>query len=83
MDTLLSLKCLALTYNSLNTHMIDKKPFEQKIQLLKQEGKYRVFNDILRERGKFPKAIWYGKYNIKEIVNCCSNDYRGMGQNKT
>ena len=63
--------------------MIDKKPFEQKIQLLKQEGKYRVFNDILRERGKFPKAIWYGKYNIKEIVNWCSNDYLGMGQNKT
>ena len=63
--------------------MIDKKPFEEKIELLKQEGKYRVFNDILRERGKFPKAIWYGKYSIKEIVNWCSNDYLGMGQNKT
>ena len=63
--------------------MIDKKPFEQKLQELKQEGKYRVFNDILRERGKFPKAIWYGKYSIKEIVNWCSNDYLGMGQNKT
>jgi 5-aminolevulinate synthase len=63
--------------------MIDKKPFEQKIEQLKQEGKYRVFNDILRERGKFPKAIWYGKYSIKEIVNWCSNDYLGMGQNKT
>ena len=63
--------------------MIDKKPFEQKLEELKQEGKYRVFNDILRERGKFPKAIWYGKYSIKEIVNWCSNDYLGMGQNKT
>ena len=63
--------------------MIDKKPFEQKLEQLKQEGKYRVFNDILRERGKFPKAIWYGKYSIKEIVNWCSNDYLGMGQNKT
>ena len=62
--------------------MIDKKPFQQKIEQLKQEGKYRVFNDILRERGKFPKAIWYGKYAIKEIVNWCSNDYLGMGQNK-
>ena len=62
--------------------MIDKKPFEQKLEELKQEGKYRVFNDILRERGKFPKAIWYGKYSIKEIVNWCSNDYLGMGQNK-
>ena len=62
--------------------MIDKKPFQQKLEQLKQEGKYRVFNDILRERGKFPKAIWYGKYNIKEIVNWCSNDYLGMGQHK-
>jgi len=63
-------------------HMIDKKPFQQKLEQLKQEGKYRVFNDILRERGKFPKAIWYGKYAIKEIVNWCSNDYLGMGQNQ-
>lgn len=62
--------------------MIDKKPFQQKLEQLKQEGKYRVFNDILRERGKFPKAIWYGPYAIKEIVNWCSNDYLGMGQNK-
>ena len=61
--------------------MINKKPFQDKIDELKQEGKYRVFNDILRERGKFPKAIWYGKYAIKEIVNWCSNDYLGMGQN--
>ena len=60
---------------------IDKTPFEEKLKQLKQEGKYRVFNDILRERGKFPKAIWYGKYAIKEIVNWCSNDYLGMGQN--
>jgi len=62
--------------------MIDMKPFQQTLERLKQEGKYRVFNDILRERGKFPKAIWYGKYAIKEIVNWCSNDYLGMGQNK-
>ena len=62
--------------------MIDKKPFQSKLAKLREEGKYRVFNDILRERGKFPKAIWYGKYAIKEIVNWCSNDYLGMGQNK-
>ena len=61
--------------------MIDKKPFQQTLERLKQEGKYRVFNDILRERGNFPKAIWYSKYAIKEIVNWCSNDYLGMGQN--
>jgi len=63
--------------------MINKSPFEAVISNLKDEGKYRVFNDIVRERGKFPKSIWYGKYAIKEIVNWCSNDYLGMGQNKT
>ena len=62
--------------------MINQDPFLKKLDELKQEGKYRVFNDILRERGKFPKAIWYSKYAIKEIVNWCSNDYLGMGQNK-
>lgn len=62
--------------------MIDKKPFETLIKNLKDSGKYRVFNDIVRERGEFPNAIWYGPYNIKNIVNWCSNDYLGMGQHK-
>ena len=62
--------------------MINKEPFERLISELKENGKYRVFNDIVRENGKFPKAIWYGPYNIKNIVNWCSNDYLGMGQHK-
>jgi len=62
--------------------MIELTPFQNKIDDLKAEGKYRVFNDIVRERGEFPEAIWYGPYNIKNIVNWCSNDYLGMGQHK-
>ncbi len=62
--------------------MIKKEPFQQLIKDLKDTGKYRVFNDILREKGKFPQAIWYGPYAIKNIVNWCSNDYLGMGQHK-
>jgi len=62
--------------------MINKEPFQSLITTLKDNGKYRVFNDILREKGKFPQAIWYGPYNIKNIVNWCSNDYLGMGQHK-
>lgn len=62
--------------------MINKEPFKKLILDLKDSGKYRVFNDIIRERGDFPKAIWYGPYNIKTIVNWCSNDYLGMGQHK-
>jgi 5-aminolevulinate synthase len=62
--------------------MINKQPFTEVLSGLKDSGKYRVFNDILRENGKFPQAIWYGPYNIKTITNWCSNDYLGMGQHK-
>lgn len=62
--------------------MIDRSVFQDVITELKSQGKYRVFNDILRENGKFPYAIWYGPYAIKTIVNWCSNDYLGMGQHK-
>ena len=48
------------------------------IKQLKAEGKYRVFNDILRERGKFPKSIWYGKYSIKEITNFHLKNYASI-----
>lgn len=54
----------------------------ESLEKLKQDGNYRVFTDILRERGHFPKAIYYGKYNIKRITNWCSNDYLGMAQHK-
>lgn len=54
----------------------------QSLDKLKQDGNYRVFTDILRQRGHFPQAIHYGKYNIKQIVNWCSNDYLGMAQHR-
>ncbi len=62
--------------------MINKEPFQKIIDNLKESGNYRVFNDIVREKGEFPVAIWYGPYAIKNIVNWCSNDYLGMGQSK-
>ncbi len=62
--------------------MLNKRLFEQTITGLKLENKYRVFNDIMRECGDFPYALWYGPYAIKKIVNWCSNDYLGMGQHK-
>lgn len=63
-------------------NMINIKKFEEVIDQLKTDGKYRVFNDILRDCGDFPNAIWYSKYAIKKIVNWCSNDYLGMGQHQ-
>ena len=62
--------------------MQNNDKFEKAIETLKQEGRYRVFNDILRVRGDFPQAIWYSKYAIKKIINWCSNDYLGMGQHQ-
>ena len=62
--------------------MIDDKPFIDVIEKLKADGNYRVFNDIVRERGKFPRATWYSKYSPKNIISWCSNDYLGMGQNQ-
>jgi len=62
--------------------MINKTPFHKLLKDLKDSGKYRVFNNIVREKGEFPNAIWYGKFTIKNIVNWCSNDYLGMGQHK-
>ena len=56
--------------------------FQKVLENLKMEGKYRIFNTILRERGKYPNAIWYSKYGVKKIINWCSNDYLGMGQNQ-
>lgn len=54
----------------------------QSIEKLKHEGNYRIFTDILRLRGQYPQAIYYGRYNIKTITNWCSNDYLGMSQHK-
>ena len=66
-----------------NEHIMEHlDKFEQILKQLKSDGKYRVFNDILRECGDFPKAIWYSKYAISKIVNWCSNDYLGMGQHQ-
>ena len=58
------------------------KYFTETVNEYKEDGRYRVFNDIIREKGQFPKAIWYGRYAPKNIVNWCSNDYLGMGQNQ-
>ena len=59
--------------------MVDyKKYFSAAVDKLKEDGNYRVFTDLARYAGYFPKAKDYS--NDKDITMWCSNDYLGMGQ---
>ncbi len=55
--------------------------FDQAIDRLHSEGRYRVFIDILRNKGAFPNArCFHGHNGPKPVTVWCSNDYLAMGQ---
>ena len=55
--------------------------FEQAIAALKQEKRYRVFTELRRHAGDFPRATRYLEDGTEQDVTIwCSNDYLGMGQ---
>ena len=55
---------------------------DQAINRLHEEGRYRTFIDIEREKGNFPHATWHRPDGSKMPVTIwCGNDYLGMGQN--
>ena len=57
--------------------------FEDAVDTLRQEKRYRVFADLERIAGRFPRAIYRDAAdNAREITIWCSNDYLGMGQNE-
>ena len=56
--------------------------FADRIAELKSEGRYRVFADLERQAGQFPRAKSYRDGKVTDITVWCSNDYLGMGQHE-
>ena len=54
--------------------------FASELNKLREEGNYRVFADLERERGNFPKAANFVEDAVRKVSTWCSNDYLGMGQ---
>ena len=59
-----------------------KAAFRTAVEQVRSEGRYRVFADLKRHRGAFPRATWTrDDGSSKDIIVWCSNDYLGQGQN--
>ncbi len=58
-----------------------KAAIQTAIEQVRSEGRYRVFADLKRTRGRFPRAMWKGPQDEREVTVWCSNDYLGQGQN--
>lgn len=54
--------------------------FQAAVAALKGERRYRVFQDLSRVAGQFPRAVWHINGEARDVTVWCSNDYLGMGQ---
>src|SRR5437868_11564848 len=70
----------AMACDRITGRMDYNRIFQSAIARLHDEGRYRVFIDILRTKGQYPNARCFGGNGPKPITVWCSNDYLGMGQ---
>ncbi len=54
--------------------------FRKQLDGLRRGGNYRIFADLQRQAGAFPRAMHHGARGSTEVTVWCSNDYLGMGQ---
>ncbi|WP_428486443.1 5-aminolevulinate synthase [Rhodopila sp.] len=54
--------------------------FRTQLNGLRQGGNYRVFADLQRHAGSFPRATYHHGRAQAPVTVWCSNDYLGMGQ---
>ena len=53
--------------------------FKGALDALKQEGNYRIFAEVERQCGAFPRVKHFDGPQVQEVTVWCSNDYLGMG----
>jgi 5-aminolevulinate synthase len=59
-----------------------REAFRTALDRVRSEGRYRVFADLKRHRGEFPRATWTrDDGSTADVTVWCSNDYLGQGQN--
>src|ERR1700730_15302138 len=54
--------------------------FSTALSRLRNEQRYRVFADLERQAGRFPRGIWHSPQGPRDVIEWCYKDYLGMGQ---